>query len=366
MTETGTPLAAYAELLTGYCVRVSPGDKVMLSVDLAAVELARPLARAVLAAGGEPFLRLNYPQAVKDVLELASDELLSSQAAVQLREMEAMDAFVNVSAQTNSRELQTVDRRRLTLLDKRMAPVGRRRVEHTRWVTTLFPTPAAAQDAGMSTDAFERFVFDAMFLYDSVPAARWVELGRRQQALVDRLAAADEVTLRGPGTDLTLRVKGRPWANSDGRRNMPSGEVFTSPLEDSADGVITFTVPSSVKGAVVEGVRLRFEAGQVVEATAERGQDVLDGQLATDPGARYLGELGIGTNPHIRVPTLKTLYDEKILGTVHLALGNSYSSTGGTNDSAIHWDLVCDLREGGTVTVDGEPFLEDGRLLWLE
>src|SRR5690606_16299914 len=123
---------------------------------------------------------------------------------------------------------------------------------------------------------------------------------------------------------------------------------------------------SSVKGAVVEGVRLRFEAGQVVEATAERGQDVLDGQLATDPGARYLGELGIGTNPHIRVPTLKTLYDEKILGTVHLALGNSYSSTGGTNDSAIHWDLVCDLREVGTVTVDGEPFLADGRLLWLD
>src|SRR5690606_9862980 len=297
MTETGTPLAAYAELLTGYCVRVSPGDKVMLSVDLAAVELARPLARAVLAAGGEPFLCVHYPQAVADVLELASDDLLDSQATVQLREMEAMDAFVNVSAQTNSRELQKVDRARLAVLDKRMAPVGRRRVEHTRWVTTLFPTPAAAQDAGMSTDAFERFVFDAMFLYDSEPAARWVELGRRQQALVDRLAAADEVTLRGPGTDLTLRVKGRPWANSDGRRNMPSGEVFTSPLEDSADGVITFTVPSSVKGAVVEGVRLRFEAGQVVEATAERGQDVLDGQLATDPGARYLGELGIGTNP---------------------------------------------------------------------
>ncbi|HEX7002427.1 MAG TPA: aminopeptidase [Trueperaceae bacterium] len=360
------PLEAYARLLAGYCVRVAPGDKVMLSVDLAAVPLARPLARAVLEAGGEPFMRLHYPQAVRDVLELASEELLMSEAAVQLREMEAMDAFINVSAQTNSRELQEADRSRLAALDRRLAPVGRRRVEHTRWVTTLFPTPAAAQEAGMSSDAFERFVCDAMFLYDDDPAARWVELGRRQQTLVDRLASADVITLLGPGTNLTLRVKGRTWANSDGRRNMPSGEVFTSPLEDSATGQITFTVPSGVKGTVVEGVRLRFEAGKVVEATADKGQDVLDAQLATDAGARYLGEIGIGTNPHIRVPTLKTLYDEKILGTVHLALGRSYESTGGVNDSAIHWDLVCDLREGGSVTVDGEPFLEDGRLIWLE
>ena len=129
--------------------------------------------------------------------------------------------------------------------------------------------------------------------------------------------------------------------------------------------MITFDVPSGVKGSVVEGVRLRFEAGRVVEATATRGQEVLDAQLATDRGARYLGEIGIGTNPHIRVPTLKTLYDEKILGTVHLALGRSYATTGGVNESAIHWDLVCDLRDDGLVTVDDEPFLEGGRLLWL-
>ncbi len=363
--SSGAPLAGYAELLTGYCTRVEPGDRVMLSVDLAAVDLARPLARAVLAAGGEPFMRLHYPQATSDLLELASDELLASEAALQLREMEAMDAYINVSAQTNSRELVGADRRRLTLLDTRMAPVGSRRVEHTRWVTTLYPTPAAAQEAGMSTDAFERFVYDAMFLYDDDPAARWSELGEHQQTLVDRLASADVVRITGPGTDLMLRVKGRPWANSDGRRNMPSGEVFTSPLEDSADGVITFDVPSGVKGSVVEGVRLRFEAGRVVEATATRGQEVLDAQLATDRGARYLGEIGIGTNPHIRVPTLKTLYDEKILGTVHLALGRSYATTGGVNESAIHWDLVCDLRDDGLVTVDDEPFLEGGRLLWL-
>lgn len=356
----------YAALLTDYCVRAKPGDRVMLVVDTAALGLARALCRAVLAAGGEPFLRLQYPEMTADVAELASDALLASEAVVQLREIEQMQAYVRVAAQENSRVLAGVDQSRLAVLDKRLAAASRHRVERTRWVTTVFPTPAAAQEAGMSTDAYARFVYDAMFLFDDDPSARWRELGERQQQLVDRLASADEVRIEGPGTDLRLRVKGRTWANSDGRRNMPSGEVFTSPIEDSAEGVVRFTVPSSVRGSVVEDVTLRFEGGRVVEATAKRGQDLLDGMLATDEGARYLGELGIGTNPHIRVPTLKTLFDEKILGTVHLALGRSYESTGGRNDSAIHWDLVCDLREGGRVTVDGEPFLEDGRLLWLE
>jgi aminopeptidase len=151
-------------------------------------------------------------------------------------------------------------------------------------------------------------------------------------------------------------VAGRSWQNSDGKRNMPSGEVFTSPIENSAEGTIRFDVPSAVKGSVVEGVTLRFEAGRVVEARAERGQELLDAQLATDPGARFLGELGIGTNPHITVPTLSTLFDEKILGTIHLALGLSYRESGGVNESAIHWDLVCDLRGGGSIALDGARF----------
>ncbi len=356
----------YAALLTGYCVRVKEGDKVLLNVDLGAADLARALCRAVLAAGGEPFLRLQYPEAAADLVELASESLLASEATVQLREIEAMDAFVRVAAQENSRVMAGADQGRLARLDKRAAPVGRHRVERTRWVTTLFPTPAAAQEAGMTTDAYRRFVFDAMFLYDPDPAARWRELGARQQRLVERLDAADEVRIEGPGTDLRLSVKGRSWANSDGRRNMPSGEVFTSPIEDSAEGVVRFAVPSAVRGSIVEDVSLRFEAGRVVEATARQGQELLDGMLATDDGARYLGEIGIGTNPHIREATLKTLFDEKILGTIHLALGRSYETTGGRNDSAVHWDLVCDLRDGGRVTVDGETFLESGRLVWLD
>ena len=352
----------YAALLVGYCTAVQPGEQVLLDLAAGAAAMARPLVRAVLQAGGEPHLRLSYPELVKDVVELASDGLLASAPSVQLEEMRRMDAFIRVGAPDNSYALTGVDGQRLAALTRRMQDVTRTRLSK-RWVGTLFPTAASAQEAGMSTDEYERFVYDAMFLFDDDPAARWRELGAQQQRWADRLARADVVRIEGPGTDLTLSVAGRRWSNSDGKRNMPSGEVFTGPIEDSAEGVITFDVPSSVDGSVVEGVRLRFEAGRVVEASAARGQEVLEAKLATDAGARYLGEIGIGTNPRITRPTLKTLYDEKILGTVHLALGRSYPETGGVNESAIHWDLICDLRSEGRVTLDGEPFLEAGRLV---
>lgn len=359
-------LERYASLLVGYCTDVQPGEKVLVSVDASALPLARALYREVLRAEAEPFLHVSYPEQTADLIELASDRLIDSQALVQLQEMQSMQAFIRVSASDNATSLAGFDTARLGALNKRLVEVNQHRVNRTKWVLSLYPTPAAAQGAGMSTEAYERFVFGAMFLDDPDPAARWRELGASQQSLVDRLTSARRVHITGPGTDLKLSVAGRPWANSDGRRNMPSGEVFTSPIEDSAEGTIHFAIPSPVKGSVVEGVTLTFAAGKVVAATAERGQELLDEQLATDEGARFLGELGIGTNPHITRPTLSTLYDEKIMGTIHLALGRSYDHTGGVNHSAIHWDLVCDLREAGQVTVDGEALLEGGRIALLE
>jgi aminopeptidase len=215
--------------------------------------------------------------------------------------------------------------------------------------------PALAQQAGMGTAAFERLVERALFLDRDDPVGAWRDLGERQARLVEHLDRCREIRIQAEGTDLTLLVEGRRWRNSDGKRNLPSGEVFTSPLEDSARGTVHFTIPSAPSGVDVAGVRLRFEAGRVVDASAERGEAYLHEMLATDDGASRLGEIGIGTNHGIDRATGLILLDEKIGGTVHLALGRSYPETGGVNESAIHWDLVCDLRQGGRLTADGEP-----------
>jgi aminopeptidase len=209
----------------------------------------------------------------------------------------------------------------------------------------------------MSDDTYAAFLGGALFLDRLDPVAAWRELSDRQQRLVDRLGDAREIRIEADGTDLRLRVEDRTWINSDGKRNMPSGEVFTGPLEDSATGTIRFGIPSSPRGVLVEGVELTFADGEVKKATAQRGQAYLDAALATDPGARFLGELGIGTNVGIDRPTGSILLDEKMAGTVHLAVGRSYPETGGTNTSALHWDLICDLREGGRLTADGEAVI---------
>jgi aminopeptidase len=213
----------------------------------------------------------------------------------------------------------------------------------------------------MGTRDFSDFVSRALFLDRDDPAAAWGELREFQAGLIERLTPKREIRIEADGTDLRLDVSGRTWINSDGRRNMPSGEVFTGPVESSAEGVVRFTIPTSPRGVVVEDVTLRFEGGRVVDAHAERGDAYLQATLDTDPGARSLGELGIGTNFGIDRPIGAILFDEKIGGTVHLALGRSYPETGGTNESAVHWDLICDLRDGGRLSADGEPILEAGQ-----
>ena len=215
----------------------------------------------------------------------------------------------------------------------------------------------------MSTAAFAELVERALFLDRADPVAAWGELSVRQAQLIERLAGAGELRIEAEGTDLRLRVDGRTWVNSDGRRNMPSGEVFTGPLEDSAEGVIRYTVPSSPGGVPVEGIELRFAEGRVVEARAERGEEYLRATLATDAGASRLGEIGIGTNFGIDRAVGMILLDEKIGGTVHLAVGRSYPESGGVNDSSVHWDLICDLRSGSEVYADGELVYRDGQFL---
>jgi aminopeptidase len=267
--------------------------------------------------------------------------------------VEQIDSHLRIEAPANLRALSSVDPERIARATKARAPISEARLRK-RWCGTLWPTAARAQQAGMSEREYGAFVNRALFLDRPDAPAAWAQLSRRQQRLVDRLAGAREIRIEADGTDLSIRVDGRTWINSDGRRNMPSGEVFTGPLERSANGTIRFTIPANA-AVEVEDVELRFQDGEVVSARARRGDEYLQSALRTDAGARFLGEIGIGTNAGIDRATGSTLLDEKIAGTVHLALGRSYPETGGTNASALHWDLICDLRDGGRVSADGEP-----------
>ena len=346
---------ALANLLCDWCLDVHERAYVLVFTTPRAAPLVRALHRAMITRGAwPPGVRIAIPGVAEDFYRLASDDLLDNYAPQDMAEMERTDAYLRIDAPENTRALSGIDPATITRAGRARQPIQEVRMGK-RWCGTLWPTPALAQGAGMSDDDYAAFVERALFLDRPDPVAAWRELSDRQQRVVDRLSTAREIHIEAPGTDLTLRVDGRTWINSNGRRNMPSGEVFTGPIEDSANGTIHFTIPSSPRGVLVEDVTLTFEDGRVTRATAGRGQDYLDAALATDAGARALGEIGIGTNAGIDRPTGSILLDEKMAGTVHLALGRSYPETGGRNASALHWDLLCDLRAGGALTADGEP-----------
>jgi aminopeptidase len=345
---------AFAALLCDWCLDVHERDYVLVFTTPRAAPVVRALNRTMISRGAwPPGIRIAIPGLAEDFYRLAPDDLLDNYTPQDLAEMERTDAYLRIDAPENTRALTGIDPATVARAARARQPVQEVRMGK-RWCGTLWPTPALAQDAGMSDDDYAAFVERALFLDRPDPVAAWRELSDRQQTVVDRLNEAREIHIAAPGTDLRLRVDGRTWINSNGRRNMPSGEVFTGPIEDSANGTVRFTIPSSPRGVLVEDVTLTFEDGRVTTATAARGQDYLDAALATDPGARFLGEIGIGTNPGIDRPSGAILLDEKMAGTVHLALGRSYPETGGRNSSALHWDLLCDLRAGGRLTADGE------------
>ena len=344
---------AFAALLCDWCLEVRAGQQILISGSTLTDPLLRALHGAVLAREAWALLRVVPQWLLEDFYRQAPAAQLDCHAPLELIETEAVDAVLRIDAPANTRALADADPSLLARAARARQPVQEARLAR-RWCGTLWPTSALAQQAGMSDDAYAGFVRRALFLDRPDPVAAWRELSDRQQRLVDRLAQAREVRIEAQETDLRLRVDERTWINSDGRRNMPSGEVFTGPLERSANGTILFTVPSSPRGVEVSDVQLTFVDGEVVAARAGRGGDYLQAALATDPGARFLGELGIGTNAGIDRATGSILFDEKIAGTVHLALGRSSAETGGVNQSALHWDLICDLRGGGHLSVDGE------------
>lgn len=364
-------IARWAKTLVGYCLDVQPGHLVLIT----STPLAEPLIVAtyaeVLRAGGNPVVKLDLPDLTEILLKYGTDGQLTWVNPADRVQMEHANAVAIITAAANTRSLTNVDPARQAIYSRTGKAVTsirqRREVDGLlRWCWTLYPTAAHAQDAEMSLADFEEFIFDSCFLNTEDPAAAWAELGRSQQQYVDWLRSKRMIRVVGPDTDLSLSIEGRVFINSDGKRNFPSGEFFTSPVEDSVNGSIRFSVPSIYAGRAFHDVRLRFEQGRVVEASAAQGEAFLREMLDVDAGARYVGEFAFGNNQHIRRGIRHIVFDEKIGGTVHLALGNSYPETGGLNHSAIHWDMVCDLRPeagGGEVWVDDILFMQDGRLL---
>ncbi len=353
---------AYAVLLADWCLDVQPGQQILIATTTLAQEAAVALHRAVLERGGWPLLRLSPGGVEADFYRHARDEHLDGVAAIDLEEVRLADATLRIMAPAGVNPLADIDPELVARHARAQAQLRELRAAR-RWALSIWPTPALAEQAGMSEPDYADFLQRALFLDQPDPVAAWSRLRERQARLIQRLQPAREIHIESTRTDLRLSVEGRTWVNSDGRRNMPSGEVFTGPHERSASGRIHFDVPSSTRGVDVSGVDLSFEDGEVVAARAQVGDPHLQAALLTDPGARFLGELGIGTNTGIDRATGSTLLDEKIAGTVHLALGRSYPETGGTNDSAVHWDLICDLRHGGRVSVDGETLIEDGEFI---
>jgi aminopeptidase len=361
MTDRVPDPDTFAALLCDWCLDVAPGDRVGIMSTTRAADLAVAVHRAVLERDAWPYVVLEPPGLAADLYRHAHARHRSEPPPTHLAVVGALDAFVRIDAPANTTELADADPAVVAEIATARQPLQEASLK-LRWTGTILPTPALAQQARMSTDEYAAFVNRALFLDRPDPVQAWRDLSATQEAMVARLTSASEIHIEAEGTDIRLAVADRTWINSDGHRNMPSGEVFSGPHERSANGTIRFTVPTGPRGVTVTGVQLTFEDGKVVSAKADQGDDYLQAALATDAGARYLGEIGIGTNTGIDRATGHILLDEKIAGTVHLALGRSYPETGGTNRSALHWDLICDLREGGRLSADGEPIVESGAL----
>lgn len=357
----------FADILVNYSTGLKKGETVIIRAEAAAEELVREVYRSALAAGAHPRVKLGFAGAENIFFAEASDEQIDHLSPIDVFEAEHSDALISIRAQDNTRSMSAVSPEKQARRSRAAKPLQDIVLTKVRWCGTLYPTPAFAQDAEMGTEDFRDFVFRAVFADKADPIAEWRKLSAMQAGLIKALEGKKEFRVRAEGTDIKMSVAGRKWINSDGKHNMPSGEIFTTPMENSAEGVVTFTYPAVTGGREVEGVRLVFKEGRVVEASAKKNENYLKKMIALDEGSCRLGEIGIGTNYGIDRFIKSILYDEKIGGTIHLALGNAYPETGGRNASALHWDMICDLRPqrpglgGGEILVDGEVFQKDGK-----
>lgn len=367
-------LAKLAKVIVEYSTGVKPGQLVRITGEPIATPLLVELYEAVLKAGGHPVVRSAPAELQEIFMAHASEEQLKYVPPMTLEEIKAIDVSIGLWAETNTKALSRVDPKRQGLASAARRPVMEIFMERAakgelHWCGTQYPTLSSAQDAEMSLREYEDFMFNAGHLDKDDPVAEWRKIETRQQKVVDYLNGKKQLRFQAAnGTDLTVTVDGMTWINCCGRENFPDGEVFTGPNLEASDGgvngVVRYSFPAVHGGREVHDIELTFEKGRVVKAKAGKGEEFLKEMLAMDEGASRLGEIAIGTNYSIKEYSKNTLFDEKIGGTFHAAVGAGYPETGNKNQSGLHWDMVCDLRSGGTISADGEVFHRDGQFVF--
>jgi aminopeptidase len=355
-----------AQVMIGYSLKLKKGQILKIGGDVSALPLMEAAFREAVKVGAHPYVQLRVANNDEALLKYGSDEQIKFIPPHVRTEFNKIDAYLGIFASSNTRYLAGVDPQRQAMARKAMHPLmriffRREAAGELSWCGTQFPTPADAQEADMSLRDYEDFVYKAGHLHKKDPVKHWKKVHREQARLCKTLDQVEQLHIRAEDTDLKLRVKGRKWVNCAGEQNFPDGEVFTSPIENSAEGHIRYTYPAVYGGREVDDVRLWFKKGRVVKEDAAKNLDYLKAMLDMDKGARKLGEFAIGTNYEIKRFSRNILFDEKIGGTCHLAVGNSIPEAGGKNKSALHWDMVCDLKKGSEITADGKVIYRNGK-----
>lgn len=357
-----------AGLLVEYSTAVREGDRVLIRGTALAEPLLKAVYSRVLQAGGHPLMMASLPGLEELFFRYASEDQLKHVPKPIELIAETYDVRISILSDDNTKALSSVDPSKVVMQQRAQTGLMKTFMRRSssgelRWTVAPFPTNAYAQDADMSLSEYEEFVYRSCMPDIDDPVGYWKKFSARQQKLVDWLKGKKNIHVKGPETDLLFSINGRTFMNCDGHFNMPDGEVFSGPVEDSMEGKVHFSYPAIHDGREVTGVRLWFEKGKVMKATADKNESYLNKTLDTDDGARHVGEFAIGTNEGIDRFTKEILFDEKIGGSFHMALGAGYPETGSKNESAIHWDMICDLRNGGEINVDGELLYRNGKFV---
>jgi len=360
-------LKKYAELLVHYCLELKAGEKLLIRSTTLAEPLIREVYRVALKLGAHVEVDMSFRSKNRIFIEESNTEQLHQLPVLYAKAMEEFDAYLFIRAPYNLREDVDLDKDKLKIRQLALKEIQQlyfKRTGEGKLKRNLcqYPTEACATEAGMTLEEYEQFIYTACHLYEDKPEEAWLKVRAKQQRIVDFLNQKDVIRYKGVGTDIRFSVKERTWINSDGQNNMPSGEVFTGPIEDTVNGVVHFAYPSIYMGKEVQGITLWVKDGYVEKWEAKEGGEILDKVFQID-GARYFGEVAIGTNYNIQQATKNILFDEKIGGTIHMAIGQSYMQTGGKNQSQIHWDMIADMKTDGEIWADDEKIYENGIFL---